>query len=72
VSDSLKPPNAIPNTIIDLLVSDIFEKNGVNVEDAKKKLTDEQKVLLKNLVDDLSQQVDQFVNANPKTKGKEE
>lgn len=72
MSDSPKPPSGIPNTIVDLLVSNIFKKNGVNVEDIKKNLSDEQKTMLKNLVEDLSNQVDQFVNLNSQKKVKED
>jgi spore coat protein W len=61
VSDSSPKPQ-IPNTIIDLLVNDIFQKNGINIKNAKEKLTTEQKQMLKELVKDLSQQVDMFTN----------
>ena len=53
----------IPKAIIDLLVSDVLIKNGINIENAKEKLNDEQKQLLKELVNDLSQQVDSFVKS---------
>lgn len=60
VSNSPHKP-AIPNKIIDLLVDDIFRKNGINVEDGKGKLSIEQRQLIKDLVDDLRKQVDAFV-----------
>jgi spore coat protein W len=70
VSDSSQNPQ-IPNSIIDLLVHDIFKKNGISLDQAKQNLSAEQKQMLKNLVSDLSQQVDSFVK-NPPTKKVEE
>ena len=66
MSDSSKNQK-IPKAIIDLLVSDVFIKNGINIENAKEKLNDEQKNMLKDLVNDLTQQVDSFVKS-PTTK----
>lgn len=60
VSDSSQNPN-ISNKIIDLLVNDILNKNGINLEKAKGKLTSEQKQMLKELVSDLTNQVDTFI-----------
>ena len=62
VSDSPKKTNAIPNKVIDLLLSNTLSKNGVNLDDVKGKLSDEQKQLLKELVEELTLQVDQFVD----------
>lgn len=68
MSDSTQNP-LITSKIIDLLVSDLFQKNGINVENNKEKLSEEQKQLLKELVNDLTLQVDAFVNpANPDKK----
>jgi spore coat protein W len=61
MSDVPQNPN-IPNKLIDLLVSDIFKKNGVNLEEGKGKLSAEEKQMIKELVDDLRKQVDAFVN----------
>lgn len=63
----MKDPNAIPNKVVDLLVSEVLRKNGVNLENTKSKLTEEQKQSLKELVEDLKAQVDTFVN-QPTTK----
>jgi spore coat protein W len=60
VSDLPNKP-IITSKIIDLLVSDLFQKNGIKVEENKDKITEEQKKLLKELVNDLSQQVEAFV-----------
>jgi spore coat protein W len=60
VSDSSKKP-IITSKIIDLLVSDLFQKNGISVDENKDKISEDQKKLLKELVNDLTQQVDAFV-----------
>lgn len=60
MSDSSQNPQ-IPNKIIDLLVSDLLKKNGINIDSAKGNLSEEQKQMLKDLVNDLSQQVENFV-----------
>lgn len=62
VSDLPKKINAIPNKVIDLIVSDTLRKNGVNLDDVKGKLSTEQKQLLKELVEELTIQVDQFID----------
>lgn len=36
-------PKAIPNKVVDLLVSEVFRKNNVNLGSAKSNLSDEQK-----------------------------
>ncbi|MGD6803201.1 spore coat protein [Rossellomorea aquimaris] len=65
---SKKQPKAIPSTVVDLLVSDIFRKNGVKEDEVKGKLSDEQKKWIKEMVQELSGQVDSFVNSNEKDK----
>ncbi|MFC5591191.1 spore coat protein [Sporosarcina soli] len=62
MSDSSKRTNAIPDKVIDLIVSNTLSKNGVDLEEVKGKLTAEQKQLLKELVEELTLQVDQFVD----------
>ena len=68
MSESPKKTNAIPNKVIDLIVSNTLSKNGVNLDDVKGKLSDEQKQLLKELVEELTLQVDQFVDKPTSTK----
>lgn len=62
--DQNQNPQLIPHQIIDLLVSDLFRKNGINVEKAKEKLSDEQKQMIKELASDLSNQVESFVKSS--------
>ncbi|ESU33583.1 hypothetical protein G3A_05115 [Bacillus sp. 17376] len=59
-----KKPNGIPNSIIDLLVNDLFKKNGINTEEVKDQITDDKKQAIRDLVEDLSKQVDTFLNSN--------
>ncbi|WP_017754047.1 hypothetical protein [Calidifontibacillus oryziterrae] len=51
----------IPSKVIDLLVNDIFQKNGINLEDGKGKLSVEDKQMIKELVEDLRLQVEAFL-----------
>jgi spore coat protein W len=62
-----KKSNGVPNSIIDLLVSDIFRKNGINTEEVKGKIPNDQKQAIRELVEDLSKQVDTFLNSNNTT-----
>ncbi len=64
MSNLPKNQKGIPNIAVDLLVSEIFRKNGVNLNNAKSKLSDEQKTAIKELVEELSSQVDSFMNSN--------
>ncbi|ASF38052.1 spore coat protein [Halobacillus halophilus] len=63
---SKKHSKPIPNSVLDLLISDIFKKNGVNENKIKEKLSDEQKKRIKDMVDDLSSQVDTLIDSNKK------
>ena len=62
MSDSSQNPN-LSNKVIDLLVKDIFQKNNINIEKAKSNISDGQKEMLRDLVQDLSQQVDGFLKS---------
>ena len=62
--DQNKSPQLIPQQLINLLVSDLFRKNGINAEKAKEKLSDEQKQMIKELVSDLTNQVETFVKSS--------
>ena len=62
--DQNKSPELIPQPIINLLVSDLFRKNGINAEKTKEKLSDEQKQMIKELVRDMTNQVETFVKSS--------
>jgi spore coat protein W len=66
LSDKNQKPNPIPNSLVDLFVTDILQKNGISKKDIKEKITDDKKQAIKELVEDLSKQVESFVNANSK------
>ena len=68
MSDSPKNTNAIPNKVIELIVSSTLSKNGVDLDDVKGKISDEQKMILKELVEELTLQVDQFVDQSTSPK----
>lgn len=58
------PKQQIPEKVVDLMVDSIFRKNGIKPDELKKNLTDEQKQMLKEMVEDLKDQVDQFKKRN--------
>ena len=58
------PKQQIPEIVVDLMVDSIFRKNGIKPDELKKNLTDEQKHMLKEMVEDLKDQVDQFKKRN--------
>ncbi|MGA9228289.1 MAG: spore coat protein [Mesobacillus sp.] len=64
MNDHPKKPNAIPNSLIDLFVNDILQKNGISKNEVKENLSDDKKQAIKELVEDLSKQVDSFINAS--------
>lgn len=61
MSDSPKRPEIVPNKLMDLLVNDVFSKHGIDKEQIKGKLSEEKKQMLKEMVEDLSKRVDEFV-----------
>ncbi|QUG41551.1 spore coat protein [Psychrobacillus sp. INOP01] len=62
MSNLPEKPNAISNKVIDLLVDDTLRRNGIDPENIKQKLSDQQKKQLKELVEDLTQQVNTFTD----------
>lgn len=62
MSDSSK--HQVPGKVVDLMVDSIFRKNDIKADELKKNLSDEQKQMLKEMVEDLKDQVDQFNNRN--------
>lgn len=62
VSNLPEKPNAISNKVIDLLVDDTLRRNGIDPKIIKQKLSNQQKLQLKELVEDLTNQVNKFTN----------
>lgn len=65
MSDSSKQP-PVSNKVIEVLVDSVFKKNGVNPGEVKKNISDEQKQMLKEMVEDLKSQVEAFNQNNNK------
>lgn len=68
MSDSPKQLQ-ISDKVVETLVQSIFRKNGVNPEEAKRNISDEQKRMIKEMVEDLKKQVEEF-NQNQKKEKK--
>ncbi|AEN92104.1 MULTISPECIES: spore coat protein [Bacillaceae] len=70
MSDSPKKPEIVPNKLMDLLVNDVFSKHGIDKEKIKGNLSEEKKQMLKEMVEDLSKRVDEFVKQTNATNKK--
>ncbi|MDY0943756.1 spore coat protein [Priestia megaterium] len=70
MSDSQRRPEIVPNKIIEVLVNDVFSKHGIDKEQVKGKLSEEKKQMLKEIVEDLSKRVDEFVKQTNTTNNK--
>lgn len=66
MSNLPEKPETISNKVVDLLVNNAFRKNGVDIDSVKGKLLDEQKQEIKDLVEELTQQVEAFVKQKPR------
>lgn len=64
--------NNVSNKVIDLLVDDTLRRNGIDPDNIKGKLTDHQKQQLKDLVEDLTQQVKTFTDQPTEKKNSKE
>ncbi|WP_144511902.1 Zn-dependent oligopeptidase [Bacillus sp. FJAT-22090] len=65
MSNLPEKPDAISNKVVDLLVSNVFRKNGVDVETIKTNLLDEQKQEIKEMLEELTKKVDAFTKQKP-------
>ncbi|MED4003631.1 spore coat protein [Priestia aryabhattai] len=61
MNNSQKKNEIVPNNLMDLLVNDVFSKHGIDKEKIKGNLSEEKKKMLKEMVEDLSKRVDEFV-----------
>ncbi|GAB4075114.1 hypothetical protein GCM10028778_26170 [Barrientosiimonas marina] len=59
--------NMIPEQVVRVMIDDIFRKNNVEPEEVKKNIPSDQKQMLKSMVDDLKEQVEQFNQGEKKT-----
>lgn len=63
MSDSSKK-HPVPNKVVEVLVDSIFRKNGIKPGELKTNVSDEQKKMIKEMVEDLQLQVEQFDQNN--------
>lgn len=54
----------IPNKVVEVLVDSIFRKNGIQPEEVKRNLSDEQKQKIRDMVEELKVQVENFNKNN--------
>ncbi|SFB05734.1 spore coat protein W [Lentibacillus halodurans] len=52
--------NAFPDKVVKVMIDDIFRRNNVKPEEVKNNISNEQKQMLQEMVEDLREQVDQF------------
>lgn len=55
----------LPNSVVELLISDSFQRNGVTVESTQP-ISDEHKDQMRRMIDDLSRQVTQYMDVQKK------
>lgn len=67
MADNASKNNAIPEKVVKVMVDEIFRKNNVKPEDVKNSISNEQRQMLKDMVDDLKKQVEQFNNGEKNT-----
>lgn len=65
---SKQDPNNLPDKVVELMIHQVFKKNQVNPTEAKRNITDDQKEMLRNMVDDLKKQVEEFNNGEKNKK----
>lgn len=65
MSDSSKK-HPVSNKVVEVLVDSIFRKNGIKPDELKTNVSDEQKKMIKEMVEDLKLQVEQFDQTNKK------
>lgn len=64
--NSKKSPTSSSLTIADLLISDVFKKNNINLNKVKTELSNEKKQMIRNVVNDLTKQVNDYVENTQK------
>jgi spore coat protein W len=59
LSDSSKP-HPINDKVIEIMVQSVFRKNGIEPNEVKKNIPEEQKQMLREMVEELKKQVEDF------------
>ncbi|MFD2760013.1 spore coat protein [Lentibacillus juripiscarius] len=58
---------AIPDQVVNVMIDEVFRKHNVKPDEIGKNISSEQKQMLKEMVEDLKVQVDQFNNGEKGT-----
>ncbi len=66
MSDSSKDFQ-MPQKVVEVMIDNILRKNDIQKEEIKKNVSDEQKVMIKEMIEDLKKQVEQFNESKNKT-----
>lgn len=70
MSESSKKP-VMPNKVVEVMVDSIFRKNGIKPEEVKNNLSEKQREMLREMVTDLKEQVEDFQQKNNESKTEE-
>lgn len=60
MGDSSNKQQPINDKVVEVLVDSIFRKNGIKSEELSKNISDDQKKKIKEMVEDLKLQVEEF------------
>jgi spore coat protein W len=52
--------------IADLLIADIFRKNNIDLGNIKSELSNDKKQMIRNVMSDVTKQVNDYIDKNPK------
>ena len=66
MSDSKQQP--LNNKVVEVMVQTILRKNGVKPDEVKNNIPDDQKQMIKEMVEDLKKQVEEFQQNQAKDK----
>lgn len=65
--------NFLPEKVVEIMVQQVLKRNKVNPEEVKKNISEDQKQMLREMVQDLKKQVEEFNKGNKnKTKTSDE
>ncbi|GGP14865.1 spore coat protein [Oceanobacillus neutriphilus] len=70
MSESSKKVN-MPDKLVEVMVDSVFRKNGIKPEEVKNNLSEKQREMLKEMVTDLKQQVEEFQQKRNESKTEE-
>ena len=62
MQNNRKELHNLSNQMVELFIKDVFSKNKVSLDEAKAKISDEQRVELRNTFNQLKEQVETFLH----------